>query len=247
MTGEEFIASVEWTALRHVWDDVADGDMLAIYRAYQRTLGGIKGGRVAVVAVDLYNKVFEGGPLPPSDLQDTYPSSCGEYAHEAIGPISEVFAAARRAAIPIIHMTPNVSDGSIVATNRRAGGLDSAGRADQWEFHPALAPVTGELIIVKERASAFYGTQLVAELVSRGISTVVIVGGESTSGCVRASVVDACSNGFHTVVVEDGGVFDRLWLNHQVSLFDLHHKYADVMDSHTIVGLMEQLPLVAPR
>jgi nicotinamidase-related amidase len=243
MSGAEFAASVGWNTLRHVWDDVADPDMRTIYRAYHRALG-LKG-RVAVIAVDLYNKAFEGGPLPPSELQETYPSSCGKYAHAAVDPIARVFAAARRIATPVIHVTANAASGSITATNRRVGGLDPAGPAGQWDFHPALAPAPDELVVVKERASAFYGTQLVAELVTRGISTVLVVG-ESTSGCVRATVVDACSNGFHTAVVEDG-VFDRSWLNHQVNLFDLHHKYADVMDSATVIGLLERLPAAAPR
>jgi nicotinamidase-related amidase len=58
--------------------------------------------------------------------------------------------------------------------------------------------------------------------------------GESTSGCVRASVVDAYSYGFHTVVVEEG-CFDRSLLSHKVNLFDLHHKYADVMHVDEVV------------
>jgi isochorismate hydrolase len=65
--------------------------------------------------------------------------------------------------------------------------------------------------------------------------------GESTSGCMRATTVDGYSNGFHMVVVEDG-VFDRSWLNHCINLFDLHHKYADVMTSTTVQGLLTGRP-----
>lgn len=241
MSRADLSAAVEWDSLRHVWDGLVDEDMRLIYRAYHRRLG-IKG-RAAVVAIDLYNKVFEGGAVPPADLQDTYPSSCGAFAHAAVEPIAGVMNAARRVGIPLVHITANVSGTQVVATNRRVGGLDSAGRSDQWDFHPALVPEGDELVVVKERASAFYGTQLVPELVSRGIDTVVVVG-ESTSGCVRASVVDAYSHGFHVVVVEDG-VFDRSWLNHQVNLFDLHHKYADVLDARTVTRLFEELPVEA--
>lgn len=112
------------------------------------------------------------------------------------------------------------------------------GEQDRWEFYPPVAPLPGERIIEKERASSFYGTQLVAELVSRDINA-LIVAGESTSRCVRASVVDGYSNGFHMVLVEDG-VFDRSWLNHQVNLFDLHHKYADVIDSRHVQQLLRE-------
>ncbi len=88
-------------------------------------------------------------------------------------------------------------------------------------------PEAGDLIIYKERASGFFGTPLVAHLTRMGIDSLIVCG-ESTSGCVRASVVDAYSYGFHAVVVEEC-VFDRSPLSHKVSLFDLHHKYADVM------------------
>jgi maleamate amidohydrolase len=66
------------------------------------------------------------------------------------------------------------------------------------------------------------------------VQSVVIVG-ETTSGCVRASAVDSYSNGFHTVVVEEG-VFDRSIVSHKVNLFDLHHKYADVMHVDEVVS-----------
>ena len=83
------------------------------------------------------------------------------------------------------------------------------------------------MIIYKERASAFFGTPLIAHLKRRGVESLIVCG-ESTSGCVRASVVDAYSYGFHTVVVEEG-CFDRSPLSHAINLFDVHHKYADVM------------------
>ena len=83
------------------------------------------------------------------------------------------------------------------------------------------------MVITKQRASAFFGTPLQAHLTQLGVQTVIICG-ESTSGCVRASAVDAYSYGFHVVLVEEC-CFDRSVLSHKVNLFDLHHKYADVL------------------
>ena len=83
------------------------------------------------------------------------------------------------------------------------------------------------MVITKQRASAFYGTPLTAHLTQLGIQTLIVCG-ESTSGCVRASSVDAYSNGFHVVLVEEC-CFDRSMLSHKINLFDLHHKYTDVM------------------
>jgi len=88
-----------------------------------------------------------------------------------------------------------------------------------------------ESTLVKKHASCFFGTDLAARLVSRRIDTLIIVGC-TTSGCVRATAVDACSYGLHTIVVEEA-VGDRAALPHAASLFDIDAKYGDV------VGLSE--------
>jgi nicotinamidase-related amidase len=90
-----------------------------------------------------------------------------------------------------------------------------------------LAPREDELVIDKARASAFFGTPIDAYLRRLGIDS-LIVAGESTSGCVRATVVDAYSLGFDVMVVEEA-TFDRVSVSHKVNLFDMHHKYATVV------------------
>jgi nicotinamidase-related amidase len=225
--------TVPWDVEPHCWDDIADDAMRTIYKAYARPLG--IGARPAVLAIDLYKMAFAGRPVPPEQQQDEYPSSCGIYAHNAIGPISELFSTARRLEVPVVHVTGGKLRYSGSTNRRTVDGAD-----DGWEFQPECAPLPGEVIVEKYRASGFYGTTLVSELVRRQIDTLIVVG-ESTSGCMRATTVDGYSNGFHMVVVEDG-VFDRSWLNHCVNLFDLHHKYADVMTSRTVQGLLAGQP-----
>lgn len=116
-----------------------------------------------------------------------------------------------------------VQPAAVHATNRQVSEL----AADDYEIYEAFAPEPGDIIIYKERASGFYGTPLIAHLTRLGVRSLIVCG-ESTSGCVRASVVDAYSNGYHVSVVEEC-VFDRSVVSHKVNLFDLHHKYADVM------------------
>jgi maleamate amidohydrolase len=84
-----------------------------------------------------------------------------------------------------------------------------------------------ETTLVKKYASCFFGTDLAARLVSRRVDTLLIAGC-TTSGCVRATAVDACSYGFHTIVVEEA-VGDRAQLPHEASLFDIDAKYGDVV------------------
>lgn len=204
----------------HCWRGLMDPETLAIYQAYNRET--FVGKRPAVLAIDLYNLVYEGGPKPVAELYDQYPSACGTYAHDAVEPIREVLRMARDQDLPVIYTT---ADGKARAraTHRR----QLSGDRDAYAIYEAFPPHPEDWVITKQRASAFFGTPLIAGLVSRGIDSLIVVG-ESTSGCVRASVVEAYSYGFHTIVVEEG-VFDRSQLSHQVSLFDLHHKYADVM------------------
>ena len=90
-----------------------------------------------------------------------------------------------------------------------------------------LAPTTGELVVRKTVPSAFFGTPLAQWLTQRGVQTLVVAGAV-TSGCVRASVVDAMSWGFRPVVLSDC-VGDRAIAPHDASIFDMGQKYAAVM------------------
>ena len=104
-------------------------------------------------------------------------------------------------------------------------------------IRPEFKPQPGDVVITKQRASVFYGTPLMAHLTQLGIQTLIVCG-ESTSGCVRATAVDAYSNGFHVVLVEEC-CFDRSELSHKVNLFDMHHKYTDVMHLNEVVAHLD--------
>jgi maleamate amidohydrolase len=103
---------------------------------------------------------------------------------------------------------------------------------------PELEPRQGELIIRKTEASAFFGTGLAPWLVQQGADTVVITGC-TTSGCVRASVVDAVSHNFRPVVASDC-VGDRALRPHEANLFDMGQKYADLMERDAIIAALEK-------
>jgi len=92
-------------------------------------------------------------------------------------------------------------------------------------------------VIYKHYPSAFFATDLASRLVSQGVDTVLIAG-VSTSGCVRATAVDACSHGFRSIVVGDA-VADRSPLPHVANLFDIEMKYGDVVGLAEAVGYLE--------
>ena len=123
----------------------------------------------------------------------------------------------------------------VTAPKRRTIQTDPALYAIRSDFRPQA----GDVVITKQRASVFYGTPLMAHLTQLGIQTLIVCG-ESTSGCVRATAVDAYSHGFHVTLVEEC-CFDRSIISHKVNLFDMHHKYADVMHVDEVVKHLETL------
>lgn len=116
----------------------------------------------------------------------------------------------------------------------------------EWiEIDKRLNQRSGEMTLVKKYASCFFGTDLAARLVSRHIDTLIIAGC-TTSGCVRATAVDACSYGFRTNVVEEA-VGDRATLPHAASLFDIDAKYGDVVGLKAAITYLQGLPVADLR
>ncbi len=217
----------------HCWKDIVDEEILEIYEPYRRET--YVGRNPAVLAIDLYNKAYQGGNVPVREANRQHEGSCGENAWKAIQPTQRLFAAARAAGVPIIYTTRHADTAGVKSTNRKL--VDE--REDDYGIFGELAPKPGELVIYKERASAFFGTTLITHLRRLGVESLIICG-ESTSGCVRASTVDGYSHGFHMVMVEEC-CFDRSDISHKVNLFDLHHKYADVMHVDEVVAHLERL------
>lgn len=142
----------------------------------------------------------------------------------------QLLRAARGAEIPVLHtnvsFTPGGADGGVFYRKVRA--LKSFQRGSPLgAFAEGLEPLESEPVITKQYASAFFGTSLASTLTAAGIDTVLIAG-LSTSGCIRASAVDAVQYGFIPVVVREA-VGDRDPAPHEANLFDLQAKYADVV------------------
>jgi len=147
---------------------------------------------------------------------------------EATRPLLEV---AHQRGFPVLFSTVRYEDQNL----RDAGlwGLKMKGSAtltadsDGWEIDPRLEVRPADSLLFKKYASCFFGTDLVPRLTSRGVDTLIVTGC-TTSGCVRATAVDAIQNGFRPMVVREA-VGDRSVPAHEQSLFDLNAKYADVV------------------
>jgi maleamate amidohydrolase len=144
----------------------------------------------------------------------------------------ELLLAARAAGIPVLHTNvqyqPGGRDGGVFFRKVPAlQSFEAGAHPELAAFAAGLEPAPGETVITKQYASAFFGTSLASTLTSLGIDTVLIAG-VSTSGCVRASTLDACQHGFIPLVVREA-VGDRHSAPHEANLFDLQAKYAEVI------------------
>jgi maleamate amidohydrolase len=219
----------------HCWKDVIPAHDIKLYASWRRET--FIGPRPALLRIDLYDLAYRGGAQPPHEIDERFPNTCGVFAHRAIAPTQRLIAAARAAQVPIFYCTqetrPNNRPKGAISTKRQR----PTPPPDAYQIYHAFTPQPADIVIWKQRASAFSGTPLFSHLSLLGIQSLIACG-ESTSGCVRASVVDAYSNGFHVSVVEEC-TFDRAELTHKINLFDMHHKYADVMHIDEVVAHLD--------
>ncbi|MCZ6885652.1 MAG: hypothetical protein O7E53_04730, partial [Alphaproteobacteria bacterium] len=120
----------------HCWQDVVSSDELEIYRTmFGREVRGV-GPKPALIAIDLYNKVYRGGPGPVVEINRQYRGACGVHAWDALEPTVKLFAAARAAGLPVIYTTGSANE-RVSATNRqRSGEAVGDGFEIKEEFTP---------------------------------------------------------------------------------------------------------------
>jgi len=209
---------------------MTEKDLTADYAAAQ--FGGAlrPGQRPALILVDFVMAYLD----PKSPLYAGV-----ESAFESAG---RILSAARKAEIPVIFTnvvyTEGGKDGGVFF--RKIGALQAFIKGNPMgDFSPSLEPDDGELVISKHYASAFFGTSLASTLTAMTVDTLIITG-LSTSGCVRATAVDACQHGFIPMVVREA-VGDRDPRPHDANLFDLQAKYAEVVSESHILAYLENI------
>lgn len=201
----------------------------------------------AVLVIDAqYNYVGVDAPILES--MDEWPSSGGERAHRAVEALSGVAEAGRASGCPVIY-TRQVQrqttkfDGFQSKVVR--DGKNYLQGSKGTEIVPEAGLCADDLVVDKSYASAFFGTPLISYLVKMRIDT-LIIGGGSTSGCVRATAVDAITHNFNVAIVEDG-VFDRIDASHKVALLDFWMKYGDVVTAAEATAYLASVRQDSPR
>jgi nicotinamidase-related amidase len=214
-----------------IWDDVIPQQDLKMFA--KSKMGGKSdyGSKPAIVVVD----------MTYGFVDDAYPLGCSEMGWPAVHANQKLLDKGRQKKIPIFFsrgMHPRN------ATERGRWKLETSLETKtvdpkEHEIVAEIQPQAEEVVLTKIFPSAFFNTNLASMLIFHNVDTVIITG-MVTSGCVRASVVDAFSYNFIVIVPEEC-VGDRGHVSHKVSLFDMHMKYADVAPLSEVIGYLDEI------
>ena len=230
----------------HAWDRFLTEQDRQVFAlgGYGRRYGF--GARPALLIIDVTYGFVGDEPAPILESVKKWRHSCGQAGWDAIGAYpGHSGRGARQTGSGDLH--PRGVPRRIWPTGA-CGGRRTAGpaRGPTWkaslgvQIVPKLAPASGDWHVYKKNASAFFGTNLASLLIGLGVDTLVVTGC-TTSGCVRATVVDGQSYNFRMIVPEEA-VFDRGEASHAMSLWDMNAKYADVVPVAETVEYFQRLP-----
>ncbi len=202
------------------------------------------GERPAIVVIDV-NYHFTGDrPEPILDSIKRWPNSCGEDGWESMRHIKRLLDAGRAKGIPVIYTTGTArSDGwdrgSWAWKNNRTSEHPQT-NLDGNESNAEIAPEPTDIVIEKIKPSAFHGTPMNSFLRLLKADSLIMTG-TTTSGCVRATVLDAFSENYRVALAEEG-CFDRSQASHAINLCDMNAKYADIVKTDECIAYIEALP-----
>jgi len=234
------------------WDDILtprDKEVFALSGFGKRA--GF-GQRPALLIIDVNYNFVGDKPEPILESVKRFRTSCGEEGWQGVYNIRELLIEARKKHLPTFYTTAeeNRSNRVTIGGWQAKSSRSHEDMTDAWEETNAIvaeiAPQTGDILVHKQKPSAFFGTPLMSMLTEVHADTLLVTG-TTTSGCVRASVIDAFSYNLKVSVVEEC-VFDRGQASHKINLFDMAMKYADVIPLKEAIDYIRGLPdnLFAP-
>ncbi len=207
------------------------------------------GKRPALLVIDVSYNFCGDRPEPILESIKRFHNSCGEYAWESLPHIKMLIDKCHEKKIPVIYTTGTVREdgwdaGGWAWKNSRTDEDVTAPKMsgfnrDGNEIMDEIAPSPQDIVIYKHKPSAFSGTPL-SGFLNDLCADSLLVTGTTTSGCVRASVIDAFSNNYRVSVVEEG-CFDRSQASHAINLCDMHAKYADVVTTEDALAYVNGL------
>lgn len=232
--------------MARVWDRYLSERDRKVYEQSGYGKRGGFGSRPALFIIDVqYNFCGDEPEQTIFEGLKTYRTHCGEAGWRAVPEIERVMGLFRERRYPIFYTVserrPDLLDSGVQVGKSHRGGEKTvlAGTHATQTVEP-LAPRTEDFLISKRKPSAFFGTPLMSQLNFLDVDTIVLTGC-TTSGCIRATALDAFSFNFKVVVPEEC-TFDRFEFSHAASLFDLNCKYADVVPAQEVVDYLAGAP-----
>ncbi len=219
--------------------DFIDDETTARYdlAGFGRPVG--MGKRPALLIIDVQYRTTGTARVPFREAIEEFPTAVGEAGWNAVDNIVKLLDVFRRNDWPVLypHVAPKYGfdQGALGAKVPAIMNIPTKG----YEFVEEIAPRDGDVLLPKKHPSAFFGTPLASYLVQLGVDSLVVVGC-STSGCVRSTVIDAFSYNYKVSVPSDA-VYDRSQVIHDVNLFDLDQKYADVYETDEIIAALDAI------
>lgn len=217
------------------WDGYIPEETIEHYRRAGFARPSDLGKAPALLIIDVQYLTTGEGPVPLSEAVSYHPMNCGDDAWKAIGHIRQLITAFRKAGFPIIY--PHISSIRMRAKHNRMPTDNVNPR--HLEIVEEVAPQPGDVLLPKTTPSAFFGTPLVKYLNSLKVDTLFLVG-NTTSGCIRASAIDAFAYDYKVIVPHEG-CYDRSPVSHAVNLFDMGSKYAEVVDTTEAIGMLQTM------
>ncbi len=206
------------------------------FEGFGQRAGGV-GRRPALVIVDMNNGFTDPASPLVCDLDDT------------VDAIRQLLDAMRHAELPVVFTTVSYGEGDKVTAKAfidKVPVLLTLAAGSRWvEIDDRIAPLPSEPVLNKLFASAFFGTALGSMLASHGCDSLIVTGA-STSGCVRATAVDALQHGYRPVVPREA-VGDRNPAAHDATLYDIDLKYGDVVSVDECLAAVEKLAATHAR
>jgi nicotinamidase-related amidase len=231
--------------MKRIWDDFLTPRDRAVFEAAGYGRRGGFGTRPALFVIDVQYNFCGDERMPILDAIKKYRTACGEEAWDAVPHIERLMKLFRARNWPIFYTVserrPDMLDSGVqVAKSHRGKEKTSQEGTHATRTVEALTPRPEDFLIGKRKPSAFFGTPFMSHLNFLDVDTLVVTGC-TTSGCVRATSVDAFSYNFKVIIPEET-TFDRFQSSHAMNLFDLNCKYADVLPTDEVMRGLEPLP-----
>lgn len=230
-----------------IWDQFLTEQDKAVYKASGYGALAAWGKRPALLVIDVSYAFAGESPMPILESIKKWRTACGEDGWEAMPVLQQLIEVSRAKGIPVIYTTgTSRADGWTAGSwtwkngRRKEAPPKTATGLDGNTIVEEIKPGPRDLVLRKEKPSGFYGTPLESYLQLLGCDSIIVTG-TTTSGCVRATVLDAFSLNFRSTVVEDA-CFDRSQASHAINLCDMNAKYANVLHSSEVLAHLADYP-----